>query len=100
MRQLVAQALQHRNQTPQFLGRGDARRIRARGFRAYVDDVGALFLHMHGVREGAIRIQVFAAIGERIGRDVQHAHDQRALAELQLAAFDFPEVRFARHSDP
>ena len=55
-------------------------------FRADVDDVGALLFQFDGAREGAVRIEILSAVGKRIGRDVQHAHQERAFAEQQFAA--------------
>ena len=58
-------------------------RARARGFTADVEDVGAVRNHPQAVRDGARRIEAHAAVGERIRRDVEDAHDQRTFAELE-----------------
>ena len=86
----VAQALQHRNEAPQFLRGRDARRFRPGGLRPDVDDVGALLLHLQRAREGPIRILILAAIGEGVRRHIQHAKNGRALAQFDLAGFEFP----------
>src|SRR5436190_44221 len=45
---------------------------------------------MQGVRDGFLGRVELAAIRKRIGRDVDHAHDERALAERKFAACDRP----------
>ena len=55
------------------------------GFRADIDDVRALLFEFHGAGEGAVGVGVLAAVGKRIGRDVQHAHSSGALAEGDFA---------------
>ena len=47
------------------------------GFRADVDDVGALGDHAPGLRQRALRRDELPAIGKGIRRDVQHAHHGR-----------------------
>jgi len=88
--QFVAQALQHRNETPQFFGGGDTRGFGPRGLRPNIDDVRALLLHLDRAREGAVGVHIFSAIGKRIGRDVQHAEDHGALAQFNFAGLQFP----------
>ncbi len=95
--QLAAQALQHRNQAAQLFGFGDALGTRLGGFRADVDDVRALLFQFDGAREGAVGIQIFSAVGKRIGRHVQHAHQQRALAQQQFAAGQLPDKMASFH---
>ncbi len=63
----------------EFLGAG------AGGFAADVDEVGALIEHGEGVLDGGVRVEKRAAIGERVGGDVEDAHDEGALAEWQGA---------------
>ena len=58
---------------------------RARGLAADVDEVGAARLHLDRRRLGRAGIEIETAIGERIGRDVEDAHDERAVAELKRA---------------
>ena len=61
-----------------FLGRGDRlRAIGPGGFRADVDDVGALGDHPAGLRAGAVRRQELSAVGKRVRGDVEHAHHGR-----------------------
>ena len=40
-------------------------------------------LHLNGCRFGRTRIEIEAAVGERIGRDVENAHDERTGTELK-----------------
>ena len=46
-------------------------------------------------REGAVGVDVAAAIGERIGRHVEHAHNGGALAEPNFATLELPEKEFS-----
>ena len=96
-RQLAAQPLQHGDQAAQLLGFGDARRTGARGFRADVDDVRAFLFEFDRAGEGAVRIQVLAAVGKRIRGDIQHAHNERALTERQRSIAKFPFEALAGH---
>ena len=98
-RQPSLQTLQNRNQPPQFLGFGYPHRAGAHRFGSDVDDVGALFLQLHGAREGAVGIAVFSAVRERIGRDVENSHQQRAFAQLQGLVSEFPFVMLTGHGD-
>ena len=49
-------------------------RTRARGFTAYINDICAFLLHAKGVLDGLIDTTEPAAIGKRIGGDVQDPH--------------------------
>ena len=73
---------QHRRQPRQFVVRryrlGAA--IGAGGFRADVEDIGALFRHDAGMGDGLAGIDEFAAVGKGIRGDVENAHDQRTAA--------------------
>ena len=63
---------------------GQRRGAGPRRLAADVDDVGPLARPSRSrVRDGAVDVEVEPAVSERIGRDVEDAHDQRALAELQ-----------------
>ena len=70
-RQLAAQPLQHGNQPAQLFGFRNALGTGPRRFRADVDDVRALLFQFDGAGEGAVGIEILAAVGERIGRDVE-----------------------------
>ena len=66
---------------------GDGAVTGARGLAAHVDDVGALVKHLQAVRDGGLRIEVLAAVRERVRRHVEDAHDARAReADLVFSA--------------
>src|SRR5207302_239676 len=46
-----------------------------RGLTTDVDDVGALRDQLVSARDRVGMVEIAAAIGERVGRDVDHAHD-------------------------
>ncbi len=96
-RELIAQALQNRNQPPQLLGFGNARRTRPRRFRADVDDVRAFLFELNGAREGPVWILILAAIGKRIGGDVQNAQNESSLSQLDLPVANLPFKMLASH---
>ena len=59
-----------------------------RGLSTNVDHVGARSFHRERVLDGAIGVKVSATIGERIGRNVEHAHhrgkfDYAAVGQLE-----------------
>ncbi len=56
---------------------------RAGRLGAEVEQVGALVEQLEAVLDGALGIEKQAAVAERIGRDVDDAHDQRPSAEHQ-----------------
>ena len=97
--ELVAQTLEHRDQAAQFLGFGNPHGARTRGFRADVDDVGALLFQLDGVRESAVGIEEFSAVGKRVRRDVQDAHQQRPLAQLQSLIAELPFEALPKHAE-
>jgi hypothetical protein len=55
-----------------------------------IEEVGALGLQFQRAIECGLGIEVDAAIGKRIGRDVEDAHDERPLVPLQCARLQFP----------
>ena len=57
-RELAAQPLQDRDQPAQFFGFGDRLGAGARGFRADIDDVRALFFQLDRAREGGVRVEI------------------------------------------
>jgi hypothetical protein len=95
--ELIAQAFENRNQAAKLLGGIDGLSTGTSGFGSDVDDISALFFHFHGARVGAIRIEVLVAVGERIGCDVEHAHDERSFAKRELTRSDFPGVQASWH---
>ena len=46
-------------------------------FASDIDDVGAGGLHLEGMRNRPAGVEVAAAIGERIGRNIEDAHHGR-----------------------
>ena len=70
--------LDDRQDAADLLLRRDRRRARAGGFAADVDDVGAFGVQPLAVSDRRGRLEEAAAVGEAVGRDVDHAHDQRA----------------------
>ena len=52
--------------------------VGSRQFRADVDDVGAVRDHLLRMGNRHVRLQKYTAVGKRIRRDVQNAHDDRA----------------------
>ena len=50
---------------------------RPRGFTAHVENLRAVGDEIQRVGHGGPGIQKFSAIGKRVGRDIDHAHDQR-----------------------
>ena len=54
---------------------GDRLGARPRRFPADVEDVGTLGLQLQAVRDGRLRIEIPAAVGEAVRRDVDDAHE-------------------------
>ena len=78
-----------RQHAPKFFLRRNALRARPRGLTAHVDPVRPLAGQFHAMLDGANRVQVMAAVGERIRGHVEHAHDEGASAQTNLpVAFD------------
>ena len=46
-------------------------------------------------REGAVRVGILPAVGERIRGDVEDPEHHRPLAELDLPLFQFPEIKLS-----
>ena len=88
---LSAQFLDHGNDPPQLLFRRNRLGARTRRFTAHIDNVRALRCHLHAVRNGRFHIQELAAVGKRIGRDIQHAHDHPTPRNIDGASPDFPK---------
>src|SRR5665213_4360974 len=61
-RELVAQALEHRDQAAQFLGFGNLNGAGTRRFRADVDDIGTGLFELDGMGKGPVGIQELPAV--------------------------------------
>ncbi len=92
-----AHAFQDRQNARQFCVSRRARRARPRRFPTDVEQICSSPLHFQSVFDRALRIQELAAVGKTIGRNVEHAHYERTLAQcerargkaqLEFAAFD------------
>ena len=68
-----------------FLLHADAHGTGAGGLTANVDNGGALGNHAGGVGDGVDGGVVLAAVAERVGGDVQDAHDEGALGGKRIA---------------
>ena len=71
----LGQGLDHGHHAAQLLVRLDRVRARPRGLAADVDDGRALAHERQGLLEGGVGGEEAAAVRERIGRDVDDAHD-------------------------
>ena len=60
------------------------------GDAAEVEDVGTFVEESEGVVERGFRVEVLAAVGEGIGRDVDDAHEQSARAKREGASAEAP----------
>ena len=81
-----------------FVGR-DGREAGTRGLAAHVDDVGAVVEHLEAVRDGGLGIHVLAAVAKGIGRNVEDAHDARAI-KLELVLPAAPDFGVVSHRCP
>jgi hypothetical protein len=72
------QRLDDRQHPPQLLVDPDGLRAGARRFAADIEDVRSLLQQPKGVCYPGSGGGMVAAIGERVGRDVDDAHDERA----------------------
>jgi len=81
---------------------GDRRRyfikVPGEGSEMFIDRVAAneAARNAHAMGNGCFHIKKLAAVGKRIGRDVQHAHDHAAPRHIDGAPADFP-IPFAHH---
>ena len=73
--------LDHRQHATHLFGGTDFVSTRTRGLSPDVEDVGAVLHHAQPGLHGPLRIVMTSAIGERVRRDVEDPHDERALAE-------------------
>ena len=74
-------------------------RARARGLASDVEEVGAFVEQLERVRNGAFRLEELSAVGERVGRDVDHAHDERAADRVPASASEAANGREHASSD-
>ena len=65
---------------------------RPRRFAANIDDVGAFLFDLFPARDRLVAIEILAAIGKRIWRDVEDTHDSRSFAEWYRSARQIPDV--------
>ena len=85
----------------QFLLDADRRRTGPRRLAADVDDGRPLLAHAQARINGGCAGEMPAAVGKRVGRDVQHAHDGRyGEVESPVAAAKFHVVRRQRRLAP
>ena len=69
-------------------------------FAADVNDIGAIPDHLQAVGDGSFRIGEPAAIGKRVRRGVEDAHDQRPAVEAQYPAAAAPDKRVGWNWEP
>ena len=72
----AAEALDHRDGAVELLGGGHGLRARARGRSADVENRGALRHQLEAVLLRGVRVEEAPAVGERVGGDVDDAHDR------------------------
>ena len=73
--------LQHRQHARLLFRGGDGDGVGAGGFAAEVEDAGAVVEHVERMFESGGNVLEPAAIGKRVGRDVENPHEQRPRAE-------------------
>ncbi len=83
-------------ETRLLLGGREFGRVGAGGFGANVEDMGAAIEDMEAMLDGGLGEKELAAIGEAVGRDVEDAHDEGAIAEREGAGAETPEMPGAR----
>jgi len=72
-----------RDYPAQFLFGADPLGTRAGGFTADVDDVRALGDELQAMGDRGARVLPLTAVGERVGRDVDHSHHQAPAGGLE-----------------
>jgi hypothetical protein len=80
------QIADHGSDPLQLLFSFDARGPRTCGFATHVHDVGPGLEERKPAADRRIRVSMLAAVGERIGGNVQDPHDQRSVPEDTLRA--------------
>ncbi len=83
---LRREGIDQRDHPRELVGFGDRRRAGTRRFAADVDQVRAVRAQAARVVERAGDVEIPAAVGERVGSDVDDAHHQRAREIEQVAA--------------
>ena len=97
---LRGQPSNHGQDAAELFFRRNGLRSRTRGFAAHVDPVRSLSRHLETVLNGSVGVEVDAAVRKRIRRHVQHAHDERSLAQAHFSsARDEVEVETGLHSE-
>src|SRR5260370_38388500 len=76
--------------TAQFFFCCDRFRAGPRRFAAYIDDLGAFPSHAQAALDRLFGSKKSLAVGERIRRDVQDAHDQPVTGKIKNETGDFP----------
>ncbi len=62
--ELLAEALENGDDAAELFFRGDGLSAGFGGLAPDIDDIGALFFHLHGTGESEIGVEVFAAVRE------------------------------------
>jgi len=81
-----SQRFDYRNHALELFVEWHGRRARTRRFPANIDNVSAVANHVGSLRERSVTRDETAAIGKRIRRYVENAHDQRTLEGQREAA--------------
>ena len=90
---LTGQRRDHRDDAASLFVRGHRLRSRTSRFPAHVNDVRSGCCKAKSVRDRRVGREVATAIAEGIGRDVEDAHDERALGLGKLRHRYFPTMR-------
>ena len=73
------QLLEERNDAVDLVAFGSWRRAGTGRLAADVNDVGSIGEHLAHTLDRAHRVDIAPAVEERIGSDIEHAHDQWAI---------------------
>lgn len=85
-----SQATDHGDDPPElflsvhFLGSGPGR------FATHIDDLGAFALHHQSLLDGILGLEEFTAVGKRIRRHIEHAHEDPVPGEIERATSKLP----------
>ena len=106
MRGGFADAFEDRQQARLFLISGNlcgagmaSLRTGTGAFSAEVEDIGTVVDALHAVGDCGFGIEEGTAVAERVGCDVDDAHDEGAAAELHGAGTELPRRENAGHRD-
>ena len=80
---MSCQPFEHGVDASALVLRGDLRGAGTRGLAADVDQIGTGLLHRKGGVGRAAGIEELPAVGKRIRRDVQDAHEERPRAQYK-----------------